>query len=194
MLYENLRPNSTHQTPLYMGRLCLFLCLLWSSSFVQAHATFVFANVSLDPISPKVGERFEVTVVLEDPLQAPVEDAIVKIDVLNSEEVSILPLVTLQEEGEGVYRGGLELAEAGPVTFLFRDQTFPQEEARAKITVNIASPNPEGFQFIFPPTNVGSEARGIMSWLIWVIGLPILAGVVVTVLVLTQHSDEENPS
>ena len=43
---------------------------------------------------------------------------------------------------------------------------------------------PEGLSFVFPPTATGPQ--GLRTWLLWLVGLPLLAGLAVTVLVLTR--------
>ena len=94
-----------------------------------------------------------------------------------------------------MYEAAVTLPEAGDYTLLLRDQTFRQEEARVSLAVALG----QGPLFvegensvIFPPTATAST-RSLSRWLIWVIALPILAGIVVTVLVL-RSPPPQNPA
>ena len=49
------------------------------------------------------------------------------------------------------------------------------------------------FAFLFPPTATGPQ--GIATWLIWLIGLPLVVGAIVTVMVLrggVQFTDDDS--
>ena len=84
----------------------------------------------------------------------------------------------------GVYRSSLPLPDGGDYEALMRDRTFRQEEARVTLPLTVGDAPLEAVRFVFPPTAIGPN-RSITTWLIWLIGLPVVAGIVVTVLVLT---------
>jgi len=73
-----------------------------------------------------------------------------------------------------------------------RDQTFRQEEARANLSFVVLGSDTElvneaSIPFVFPPTATGSQ--GLRTWLIWLIALPVVAGIVVTAFVLLSTSN-----
>lgn len=76
----------------------------------------------------------------------------------------------------------MTLPEEGIYQLVLRDQTFQQEEARATLEFVLGSDMPSSIAFIFPPTQTGSS--NLSTWLIYVIGIPVVAGIVVTILVL----------
>jgi hypothetical protein len=154
-----------------------------------AHATLVFGTVTTDPSPPPAGEPFTVRLEMRDPVDAPVEDAVVFVEARPAMDADgdatgeAIASDRFAEVDPGVYRTDLVLPEPGPWTLLFRDQTFRQEEARATVTLRVgADVAAEPVSFIFPPTATGPTS--LTTWLVWLIGLPLVAGAVVTVIVL----------
>lgn len=181
-----------------MKRLPLALLACVAIGLAQAHATFVFGSVSFAPDPPQAGEPFTLRITLEDPSLAPVEDAIVFVELRPLTSSSnpppdaaapaperALPLWNLRliEIAPAVYQETLELPDAAGYQLLVRDQTFPWEEANASVVFNVGGALPlDPLPFILPPTQVAP--RSLWTWIIWLIGVPLVAGMVVTLLVL----------
>ena len=183
-----------------------------------AHATLVFGTVTTQPSPPPAGEPFTIRLEMTDPTDTPVEDAIVFVEAAPQEEgvpgpdtedgpaELSEPVVTsdrFEEVEPGTYETEVVLPEDGAWVLVFRDQTFRQEEARASITMRVGEgAQGEPLSFIFPPTATGP--RSLTTWLVWLIGLPVVAGAVVTVMVLRgggsnedgddDEGDEEDPA
>lgn len=159
---------------------------------VFAHAFLVLGTLTSDPANPAAGEPFTVTLELNDPTETPVEDARVRAEfrpVASDETTSIVASARFEEVAPGVYRARLALPGEGEYRLRLRDQTY-REEARATLSFGVgANTNPERFAFVFPPTSTGGNL-GI--WLLLVTGLPVLAGLLVTVLILTGRAGGEN--
>lgn len=170
-------------------RLGLALALATSSAWASAHATLVFGTVTTDPAPPRAAEPVAIVLEMRDPVDAPVEDAVVFVEA-TAPSGAVRESDRFAEPEPGVYRTELTLPESGEWTLLFSDQTFRQEEARATLTLAVG---PDGLReplsFIFPPTATGPTA--LTTWLAWLIGLPLLAGAVVTVMVLRGGRGED---
>lgn len=170
------------------GKFALALGVLLLGTAVFAHATLVLGTLTSDPDTPRPREPFTVTVELVDPTQVPVEDAWVLAEFRRQgAPAGSEPVTARFEESErpGVYQAQVTLPEGGAYTLLLRDQTYRQEEAQAELTFNVGQRTPpEARSFIFPPTATGPQSLGV--WLVWLIGLPLLAAIIVTVLVLTR--------
>lgn len=152
---------------------------------VKAHATIVLGRLNSEPTTPLVNESFTLTLEMLDPSQVAVEDAIVFAEFNLRGDTTQLEFT--QTETPGIYQTQGVLASSGEYQLIMRDQTFRQEEARANLsffvtTQSDSQTNEASIAFVFPPTATGSN--NITTWLIWLIGIPILAGIVVTVVVL----------
>ena len=159
---------------------------------VLAHATVVFGTLSTAPDVPQAGEPFVIQLELVDQAQLPVEDAYVLAEFRpqgSSEEAEPAASATFEEAGvAGVYVTTLTLPEPGAYTLLLRDQTFRQEEGRQSTLINVGSETPtDALTVVFPPTATGAS---VSTWIYWMIGLPVLAAVIVTVLVLRSPPTE----
>ncbi len=160
-------------------------------SAVLAHATLVLGTVSSTPATPQLGEDFTLSLTLEDPIGVAVEDAVVYAEFrppgapLESEPARN---VRLEEISAGAYSATLSLPNAGEWNLFLRDQTFRQEEATASLVFGVGAQTASSQSFVFPPTATGPT--NIWTWLGWLIGLPVIAAVVVTVLVLTGGKKE----
>ena len=156
-----------------------------------AHATLVLGTVSSTPATPQPGEDFALNLTLEDPTGVPTEDALVYAEFrppgasLESEPVRD---VQLEETSAGVYEATLSLPDAGEWNLFLRDQTFRQEEATANLVFNVGNAEAASQSFVFPPTATTSS---LSTWLYWLLGLPLVAAVIVTVLVLTNSQEEK---
>ena len=157
-----------------------------------AHATLVLGQFAVTPARLTVGERVTFQLELSDPTQVPIEDAYVIAELRSAGQPDAAPLRAEFSETEtaGIYRAEAELPRAGAYEVVLRDQTYRQEEARVRLETPLrvgASNEPQGFTI--PPTATGGASW--RAWLLWLIGLPIVAAVFVSVLVLTR--DGETP-
>ncbi|NBC96703.1 MAG: hypothetical protein GVY27_10150, partial [Deinococcus-Thermus bacterium] len=176
-----------------LARAAWALLAILASGAALAHATLVFGTVTTEPSPPPAGEPFTLRLEMRDPVDAPVEDAVVFVEARPEAGGDTVASDRFAEVDSGVYRTELVLSEPGPWTLLFRDQTFRQEEAQATVTLRVgADVAAEPVSFIFPPTATGPTS--LTTWLAWLIGLPLVAGAVVTVIVLRGgRSDPEAP-
>lgn len=166
------------------------LLLLLMGSSALAHATLVIGEAQVTPDTPEPNEPFALTVTLQDPTQVPVEDAVIFAELRPQGEPDAEPVRVDLEETDvgGTYEGTATLPEAGAYTVFMRDQTYRQEEASATLAEPLTVGDANAVQgFVFPPTAVGGAS--LRTWLLWLIGLPLVAGAVVTVLVLTRGDD-----
>lgn len=153
-----------------------------------AHATIVFGTVTTEPAPPEPGSATTLQIEMVDPVDAPVEDAIVFVEATPPGGGPAIVSERFEEPAPGLYRSAVALDQDGPWTLLFRDQTFRQEEAQATIQLVVgADGSAEPLSFIFPPTATGPQ--GLATWLLWLIGLPVAAGVIVTIMVLRSGPD-----
>jgi len=176
--------------------LTLVLALLLASS-AAGHATLVFGIVRVVPDPPEPGRPIALTLTLEDPSLAPVEDAVVFVELrpMPAEGAPLPPPSTeapelappLQDERlvEGApasYHGEVTLPAAGLYHLLVRDHTFHWEEANASVVLPLTGAVVGELPFILPPTQVAP--RDLWTWIVWLVGLPLAAGALVTLLVL----------
>ena len=161
-----------------------------------AHGTVVLGAVTANPDPPSPGAPLILTVDLATLSKAPVEGAKLEGTLQPAGQPGAAPTpLTFQEYPEpyGTYRARLEAAPPpGRYTLTVRDRTYPKEDIRASVTLQVGGAQPNGsLDFTFPPARGGS--RSVVRWLLWLVGLPLLAGVVVTVLVLrSKNEDSKN--
>lgn len=161
-------------------------------SQVHAHATIVLGTFTTTPDPPQVGVPAVINIHLEDPTLTPVEDALVFVDLPrpDSDEPLELRLDELSDP-PGSYQASWTPSAEGEQAVSVRDRTFRQEEAVADVTIQVGrglEPNGE-VPFLLPPTP--TAPRSMLTWLGWLIGVPLLVGVVVTVLVLRSGGKED---
>ena len=165
----------------------------------SAHATLVLGRFAVTPARPAADAPLTLSLQLEDPTQVPVEDAYVFAELRPESAPDAAPVRAEFSETDtvGVYEATATLQNSGPYRVLLRDQTYRQEEAQAALTgaLRVGGPNtvlstvPNAAQdFVFPPTATG--AAGLRTWLLWLIGLPVAAALLVTLLVLTRGDPE----
>lgn len=184
--------------------LAVAVAFLAAWGWAAAHATLVFGHLEFSPDPPLPGQAFELSLRLEDPSLAPVEDALVIVELrpmttaelplpASSTEAPDLPPpllgAELVEVAPALYRATLELPEAGPYHLLVRDQTYRWEEANASLVLEVGAEAVGSLPFVLPPTAVAP--RSLVTWMLWLVGLPLLAGLVVTVMVLTSGKKKE---
>lgn len=167
----------------------LAVTLASAAAWAGAHATLVFGTVTTDPVPPRAADPVAIVLEMRDPVDAPVEDAVVFVEA-TAPSGAVLESDRFAEPEPGLYRTELALPESGEWTLLFRDQTFRQEEAQATLTLAVGPDGQrEPLSFIFPPTATGPTS--LTTWLVWLIGLPLVAGVVVTIIVLRGGRGED---
>jgi hypothetical protein len=178
------------------ARAALLVAAMALLGAAAAHATLVFGELTLTPDPATAGAPLSVTVTLEDPSLTPVEDAIVTLEFRTLDDGAAplptdgtyppaLRTVRLVETDPAVYTADLDLPAAGSYQVRVRDNTYQYEEANASVVLAIDGRPLGALPFVLPPTQVGP--RGLATWLLWLIGVPLVAGAVVTVLVLTSN-------
>ncbi len=185
-----------------MTRHALLTLVLVLCGLASAHATLVFGELTVSPDPPAPGTPFQVQVTLEDPTVTPIEDALVTLEfrplgdapgsvsddaATDAAEATAPPplrTVELVETSTAHYTADVALPEAGAYQVRVRDRTFAAEEATATFVLDLDDRPVDALPFILPPTQVGPQ--GLATWLLWLIGVPIVAGVVVTALVLSS--------
>lgn len=168
------------------------LTLLLLSTTALAHATLVLGSLTSEPVAARSGEPLTLSLELRDPTQIPVEDAWVLAEFRQpGAPADAQPVSVRFEESNtpGVYQTQVVLPERGRYALLLRDQTFRQEEAQATLAFPVGRALTEPLEFVFPPTATGPQSLRV--WLLWLIGLPLVAAAVVTVLVLTRGQNSE---
>ncbi len=162
------------------------------------HPMLVIGEVKFDPDPPTPGAAATVTVTLQETSLAEVEDAVVFLELRAGAPPEAAsappgdPLVAtdrLEEVAPGVYTAAIAVPAEGTYTLTVRDRTYRQEEAIAHVRVELGGGPVGAVAFILPPTATGPASLG--SWLVWLVGVPLLAGVVVTVLVLRAGGRDE---
>ena len=155
-----------------------------------AHATIVFGTLTTDPTPPRPDVPTAIELVMVDPVDAPVEDAIVIVEATGPDGITQIVTDPATETSPGAYRAMLVFPEAGTWTLLLRDQTFRQEEARATVEWQVGQDgDSDPVAFLFPPTATGPQS--LTTWLVWLIGLPVVVGAIVTVMVLRSSGPAE---
>lgn len=172
-----------------------------------AHATLVFGEVTTQPASPRAGELITLNLKMHDPISTPVEDAIVFLEAApqpdpaaapaEGEEGLIIPEPVVSTErfrevAPAMYQTEFTLPHEGKWRLVFRDQTYRQEEARAGVTLLVGEgATSEPLYFVFPPIATGPDS--LATWLVFVVGIPLLAGLGITVAVLRKGGASEPP-
>ncbi len=171
--------------------LMLILLGLTGTHTAAAHATIVLGHLEVQPARPAAGVPFTLRLKLEDPTQVPIEAAVVFAELQPAWSPDAEPVRAefTETDTAGVYEGAVAPLQPGPYRVLLRDQTYRQEEANAPLSepLRVGSANPAQ-DFNFPPAATG--AAGWRTWLLWLIGLPLVAALLVTVLVLTRGNGE----
>lgn len=166
--------------------------LLFTGS-VSAHASLVFGSMHTDPLSA-APEGFTLFLQMMDPMRTPIEDAVVAAEFryfpedVAEEEAGEWHVFPFTETGPGGnYETAVTLPGPGRYQLFMRDTTYPQEDATAELfTVIDGVVDHDELLFIFPPTDIG--AASVSTWLIWVVVIPVGAGIIVTISVLRPGS------
>lgn len=168
---------------------------LLASAPVRAHATLVLGVIEFAPDPPVSGASVSLRIHLHDPTLADVEDALVFVEFVPGAGAAggdgSLKTDQLIETAPAIYETEIATPPAGDYLLRVVDRTFRQEEAVAELAVTFGDADIGSLAFVLPPTATGPQ--NLLSWLAWIIGLPLLAGAVVTFLVLRSgpRSGEE---
>lgn len=169
----------------------LALTLAAGLGVASAHPMLVIGELSLDPDPARPGERAQLTLTLQETSLAEVEDAVVFVEFRQGPPPTgggaprgepLLATDRLEEVAPGVYTTAITVPASGEYTVSVRDRTYRQEEAVANVQVTIGEQAVGTVPFVLPPTATGPASLG--TWLVWLVGVPLAAGVLVTVLVL----------
>lgn len=196
-------------------RTLLLAFLLLLPGPVLAHATLVFGTLTTEP-NPPTAEGFKLILHMMDPVRTPVESAVVYAefgpsDVIQEHADADEATHALLHEGGtdaaagferfefsepelgGYYETFVTLPENGEFLLMMRDQTYPKEDAVALVEFTVGADEPlEEKLFVFPPTDIGTATLG--TWLIWLIALPVVAGAIVTGVVLSGGKKDRTGS
>jgi hypothetical protein len=173
------------------------LVVLGLAGGASAHPTLVLGELRVSPDPPVAGEPLRISLTLAEPSMAPVEDAVVLVELREHRpETAAVPAASteaptlapaeverdLVEVAPARYEAEVVLDRAATYHLLIRDRTFEWEEANASVLIEVGGDPLGTLPFILPPTAIGP--RSVWTWLAWLIGLPVVAGIVVTLLVL----------
>lgn len=192
-----------------LTRSLALLIVTGALSLAGAHATLVIGDLMLSPDPPVPGKAVTVRISLVDPLLVAVEKALVRVEfraidpedplvpasITGTEATEFLELPTvlsteyLQEVEAGVYAGTLMAPEAGRYTVSVRDTTFRNEEAIANFGVDTGVAPNGTIAFVLPPTPIAPSSIG--TWLLWILGIPLAAGVLITFFALRRPADPD---
>lgn len=193
------RPRHRSRRPLAPRRLfpvlASGLALLWLLlvGTAAAHGTLVMGSVTASPDPPQPGKPLVVTVDLQNTNRSPVEGAKLAGVLVPAGQPGATPIpLAFREfkEPYGTYRAQLDAPPAGSYTLTIHDHTYPKENVAASVTLRVGGQAPGGsLDFTFPATR--GPQRSLLSWLAWLVGLPLLTAIVVTVLVLRSKRSGE---
>jgi hypothetical protein len=161
-----------------------------------AHQELLFARITTDPPVPAPGEPFDLQVLLSDSSGRQLAGASLAARIGEagsggsgrSTEGGAAPAgaVPLRAEpGRDVYRATVEPLPAGDhdLTLMELAGGGVESAARGRISVGAAQVD---LELVLPASN----SRGLGSWLLWLVGLPLLAGVLIVLLLLTGGERE----
>jgi hypothetical protein len=176
-----------HIDPTRVIRPILFAIAIVLGTVGYAHPTIVLGTLYSDPVTPEPGEPFTISLVMLFPAQVPVADAVVNLEFSKPGQATIRT-EEMPEVAEGRYEVQVTLPQAGSYSLMIRDTTYRQEETTASLTFMVGEgENDEAIPFVLPPTAIGAD---LQTWLVWLIAVPVIAGVVVTILVMMNSPDK----
>ncbi len=188
-----------------------------------AHGNLVRGSVTVAPDPPRPGQAMVITVDLAKTNDSPVEGATLTAELTTAQNsappagavasggsAATAPATSaagtggaaaprgqsfpLQEYREpyGTYRAQLTAPPAGRYTLTVHDRTQPGEDSVAQLPLRIGGNMANGSRgFTFAGAAGGSNS--LRSWLLWLVALPLVVGVVVTVLVRRSAALEAVP-
>lgn len=170
--------------------------------FASAHQSLLFAHVTTRPAMPVAGEAFELRVHLTDSSHREVSDVNLVAQVDDDAETAVdeqaedgtlpdralaLAEPLIAEPGSGEYRGRIAARPQGVYRLTLVEVVDGESESSAAGNLGVGGSSAVDLQLLLPPSGEG----GLGTWLVWLVGLPLLAGLLVTVLVLTGRTQAE---
>ncbi len=158
------------------------------------HGFLVLGTLTLQPDPPAANSPVTITLHMQDTSGTPVQDATVLADIgpAGSDDAPTTIHFSELKGDAGSYRGSFTAPTADAYTLTVRDQTYRREEARANLTFQVGSGANGEIPFVLPPTATGPRSLG--TWLLWLVGVPLAAGVLVTVLVMRGGASRPAPA
>lgn len=191
-----------------MSRTLVLLLAVLGLQIAAAHPFVVIGHLEITPNPPVPGEPIHVDIRLEEQTQKPVPDAVMFLefrihppdyDSNDPDRIPILELpifynteLPLEEYAEAQYRITFPSPPSGDYYLTIRDRTYPAEDALATIEFMSGQERPykaSDLLFILPPTDI-TPAK-LATWIAWLIAIPLVAGILVTVLVLRSDKPEQ---
>ena len=159
---------------------CLLLMVLVFAGVTFAHPSDILGTLRSYPATPTPGVPFTLELILENADQGPIESARVQAEIYRTNAFQGAAAKRTEfkmTDTLGTYRTKLRLPKAGPWTVRLHERTFAHENASVEVGFSVRpARNPSEWEFVFaapsPPT--------LGTWLLWVVGVPLLAGAVVT--------------
>jgi hypothetical protein len=157
----------------------------------SAHQSLLFAHVTTRPEAAAPGEPFELLVHLTDSAHRDVSGVELAALLSDSTEDGLdvarrgegVPAGAPRlrgEAGSGRYHGTMPGRPAGTYLLTIVEVVGGEVETRASAELAVGGPAVD-LRLLMPP----SGRSGLGTWLVWLVGLPLLAGLLVTLLVLT---------
>ena len=204
------RPARTAQVQARRSRaalvasLALALGAAWLGT-ASAHGTLVRGALTLDPDPPRAGRPMVLSIELAKTNNDPVEGAELVAELKPaaargpgapagpsaSAGTRTFPLQEYREP-YGTYRAELTAPPAGSYTLTVHDRTEPGEDTTAAVPVRIGGDVANGDLGFTFPGGAGSS-HPLATWLIWLVGVPLAVGIVVTVLMRRAGRAEAPP-
>jgi len=168
-------------------------CGAWLLTPALAHGTFIRGSVTVVPDPPSPGRPMVLTVDLANPSNSPVEGAKLVAE-LTPKAATVgagARTFPLQEYKEpyGTYRAQFTAPPAGSYTLSVHDRTEPGEDTTATVPLRVGG-NVANGTLGFTLAGAAGGSGGPGSWLLWLIVVPVAAGLAVTVLVWRSRSRE----
>lgn len=164
--------------------LVLLLFMLSAQSVVGQE--LLFAELSSDPEAPSPNEAFELRILLTDSDEQGVEDLELLVRIVPAgggvaeEGENETTRVPLHGAGDGVYRARVPALTEGSYRLILAEVVDREVRTEASTNVRIDGDSPIDTQVVLP----ASEGE-LGNWLAWLLGLPLLAGLLVILLLLT---------
>jgi hypothetical protein len=177
----------------------VLLIALFLAGSAAAHQSLLFAHVRTRPAAPPAGEPFELLVHLTDSSHRDVTGVelvarVAHVAVAGADEGAggaQEPAGATRlsaEPGSGRYRALVPARPAGEYRLTLEEIVDGQSETSASTQIVVGGEAPVEMQLVLPP----SGRSGLGTWLVWLVGLPLLAGLLVTLLVLTGRPKPED--
>ena len=151
-----------------------------------AHGFVVIGELRSSPNPPRPGEPATLIIAMQDQSSAPVEDAVVTAEITPPGGGAATSLA-FEEREPGLYVSSFAPSVPGAYSVLVRDLTFPEEVVQQTVELPVGGEPFVPAPFLLP---VGSSTPSPQVWLVWLIGVPLLAGAVVTLLVFRYGGED----